>query len=55
VVCADDELHGQSVLVEVSEKQGKRPMNVLVIETKYLNQKEEIIAVVTDVTLEFKE
>ena len=55
VVCAGDELHGQSVLVGVSEKQGRRPMNVLVIETKYLNQKEEVVAVLTDVTLEFKD
>ena len=55
VVCAGDELHGQSVLVEVSEKQGRRPMNVLVIETQYLNQEEAVVAVVTDMTLEFKE
>ncbi len=55
VVCAEDELHGQSVLVEVSEKSGKRPMNILKIETKYLNQEEQVVAIVTDVTLEFKD
>jgi len=55
VVCAEDELHGQSVLIEVSEKSGKRPMNILKIETKYLNQEEQVVAVVTDVTLEFKD
>ena len=55
VVCAGDELHGRSVLVELGDKQGKRPMHVLVIETKYLNQREEPVVTVRDLTLEFKE
>lgn len=55
VVCAGDELHGQSVLIELGEKQGKRPMDVLVIETKYLNAKDENVVTVHDMTLEFKE
>lgn len=54
-VCAGDELHGQSVLVELGEKHGKRPMHVLVIETKYMNAKGENAVTVRDVTLEFKE
>ena len=55
VICAGDELHGQSILVELSKKQGKRPMHVLVIETKYLNEKDENVVTVRDVTLEFRE
>ena len=55
IVCAGDELHGRSVLVEVGEKQGKRPMHVLVIETKYLNHKDENVVTVRDTTLEFKQ
>ena len=55
IVCAGDELHGQSVLVELGEKQGKRPMDVLVIETKYLNQQDEVVITVRDMTLEFKD
>ena len=55
LVCAGDELHGRSVLVELGEKQGKRPMDVLVIETKYLNEKNENVVTVRDMTLEFKD
>jgi acyl dehydratase len=55
VICAGDELHGRSVLVELTEKQGKRPMDVLVIETAYLNDKNETVVTVRDVTLEFKD
>lgn len=55
IVCAGDELHGRSVLVELGEKQGKRPMDVLVIETQYLNVSEENVVTVRDVTLEFKD
>ena len=54
-VCAGDELHGQSVLIELGEKQGKRPMIVLVIETKYMNAKNQNVVTVRDMTLEFKE
>lgn len=54
-VCAGDELHGQSVLIEIGEKQGKRPMTVLVIETKYMNANNENVVTVRDMTLEFKE
>lgn len=55
VVCAGDELHGRSILVELGEKQGKRPMYVLVIETRYLNDRDESVITVRDLTLEFKE
>ncbi len=55
LVCAGDELHGRSLLVELGEKQGKRPMDVLVIETKYLNERNENVVTVRDVTLEFKD
>lgn len=54
-VCAGDELHGRSILIELGEKQGKRPMDVLVIETKYLNEKNENVVTVRDMTLEFKD
>lgn len=54
-VCAGDELHGRSVLVELGEKQGRRPMDVLVIETRYLNDRNENVVTVRDVTLEFKD
>lgn len=54
VICAGEELHGQSVLVDLSEKQGKRPMEVILIETQYLNQKDEVVVVIRDMTLEFK-
>lgn len=53
LVCAGDELHGQSILVEIEEKKGKRPMCVLVIETQYRNNAEEPVVTVRDVTLEF--
>lgn len=53
LVCAGDELHGSSVLVELGHKQGKRPMEVLVIETKYLNQDNDNVVTIRDVTLEF--
>lgn len=53
-VCAGDELHGRSVLVELGEKQGKRPMDVLVIETVYLDARGEKAVTVRDVTLEFR-
>jgi acyl dehydratase len=55
IVCAGDELHGASVLVELGEKHGKRPMEVLVIETRYLNERDENVVTFRDVTLEFKE
>jgi acyl dehydratase len=55
LICAGDELHGRSVLVELGEKQGKRPMHVLVIETTYLNARDEPVVTVRDLTLEFKE
>jgi acyl dehydratase len=55
LVCAGDYLHGRSVLVELNEKQGKRPMHVLAIETKFLNEKDENLVTVRDITLEFKE
>ena len=55
VICAGDELHGNSVLVELGEKQGKRPMHVIVIETTYTNDAGEIAIVLRDTTLEFKE
>jgi hypothetical protein len=55
IVCAGDELHGHSVLVELGQKQGKRPMYVLVIETRYLNESNERVVTVRDVTLEFME
>ena len=54
-VCAGDELHGQSVLIELGEKQGKRPMIVLIIETKFFNSNHENVVTVRDMTLEFKE
>src|SRR5688572_2837448 len=54
-VCAGDELHGRSVLVELSEKRGKRNMILMKIETRFLNEKEETVAIATDVTLEFKD
>lgn len=54
LVCAGDELHGRSVLVELGEKHGKRPMDVLVIETKYLNDQGDNVITVRDVTLEFR-
>jgi acyl dehydratase len=55
LACVGDELQGQSVLTDVSEKQGKRPMIVLVIQTTFANQKDEVVAIVKDVTLEFKD
>jgi acyl dehydratase len=55
LICAGDELHGRSILVELSEKQGKRPMHILVIETRFLNEKDENVVTVRDTTLEFKE
>ena len=53
-VCAGDELHGHSVLIELYEKKGKRDMIFMKIETRFLNEKEELVAIATDVTLEFK-
>ena len=47
--CMDEDL------VEMSAKQGKRPMDVLVIETKFLNEKNENVVTVRDVTLEFRD
>jgi len=55
IICAGDELHGRSVLVGMSEKQGKNPMNILVIETIFFNANDEIAVIVRDKTLEFKE
>ena len=55
LICAGDELHGRSILVDLSEKQAKRPMHILVIETKFLNEKDENVVTVRDTTLEFKE
>ena len=54
VVCAGDELHGQSVLVEISRKQGKRPMVALAIETQFLNRDNRPAVIVTDVTMAFE-
>jgi hypothetical protein len=55
VICVGDELHGRSVLVDLSEKHGKSPMNILVIETTFFNANDEIAVIVRDKTLEFKE
>ncbi|MGO4813401.1 MaoC family dehydratase N-terminal domain-containing protein [Cupriavidus sp. 2MCAB6] len=55
VICAGDELHGQSVLVEFSEKQGTRPKRIFVIETTYSTDDCEAAIVVRDTTIEFKE
>jgi len=55
IICAGDELHGRSVLVDLSEKQGKNPMHIIVIETTFLNANDEIAVIVRDKTLEFKE
>lgn len=55
VVCAGDELHGRSVLVEIGAKQGKRPMEVLVIETRYLDAGDRPVVTVRDMTLEFRD
>lgn len=54
IVCAGDELHGQSVLVEISRKQGHRPMTALGIETKFFNQDDRPVVIVMDVTLAFE-
>ena len=48
-------MDAKSILVEMSAKQGKRPMDVLVIETKFLNEKNENVVTVRDVTLEFRD
>ena len=55
VVCAGDELRGQSILVEVSEKTGARPMDVLVVETRLDNQFGETVLIVTETHLERKD
>ena len=52
VVCAGDELSGNSELVEASVKGGSRPMDMLVIETKLKNQLGETVLIVRESTLE---
>jgi hypothetical protein len=54
-ICAGDLLHGQSELVRLTEKQGKKTMIIMTIETRFLNHKDEVVAIHTDVTIEFKD
>ncbi len=54
-ICAGDVLHGQSELVGLIEKQGKKKMIVMTIETPFKNQAGEVVAIHSDVTIEFKD
>ena len=52
IVCAGDELSGCSTLVDVSKKSGRRTMDVLVIETRLVNQFGDTVVVVAETHIE---
>jgi len=51
-ICAGDTLTGRCVLKGARHKDGKRPMTILRFETRFTNQLEEPVLVVSDTTLE---
>jgi acyl dehydratase len=53
-ICAGDELKGECVLVAVERKQGRRPMDVLRVETRIRNQFGDLVLVLTDSTLQWQ-
>jgi acyl dehydratase len=52
VICAGDELHGQSTLLDVVEKQGRRRMTAFVIETTFDNQLSDRVLVFRETALQ---
>jgi acyl dehydratase len=53
VVCAGDELSGETVLVERAPKQGKRPMEKFVLQTTFFNQDKQKVLVLTETILQW--
>lgn len=54
VICAGDELGGRSVLVELREKAGKRPMHAYTLETRFTNQLGELVLVCHEILLQLQ-
>ena len=52
-ICAGDELKGECLLVAVDRKQGRRPMDVLRVETRIRNQFGDLVLVLTNSTLQW--
>ena len=54
-ICAGDELSGRTVLIDLQEKQGKRPMEVYTLETRFANQFGEAVLALNETLLQWKE
>lgn len=53
VICAGDELTGSTVLTDLQEKTGKRPMHAYKLETRFTNQFGELVLVFSEVLLQW--
>ena len=54
VICAGDELTGCTVLMDLQEKSGKRPMHAYTLETRFTNQLGELVLVFNEVLLQWR-
>lgn len=54
-ICAGDELSGRTVLVDLQDKQGKRPMEAFSLETRFENQLGETVLVVNETIMQVKQ
>lgn len=54
-ICGGDELSGQTVLVDLREKAGKRPMHAYALETRFTNQAGETVLVINETIMQWLE